>query len=176
MITEVIVTDRDSSKAVRAELIAQGKNCAWISISDSPSEAVLRASNKNCLAIFFHDTRHRAEKNAITKNQGRKLKNFIHNHHKNMNGDFVLVVNCRAGISRSTAVGKYCELVLGIPTRYTELEAKRMISPNTLVLSRMGATSRKLGRSLEELTELHPEFDLLFKDLYDEYPEERGYV
>ncbi len=82
-----------------------------------------------------------------------KVKNFIFNHHINNSQEFILVVNCMAGVSRSAAVGKFAELKFGIPARYTELEAKRMIAPNHLVLKLLGMEQYTKNDSLTEYHE-----------------------
>jgi predicted protein tyrosine phosphatase len=131
------------------------KKIAWITIADNQKLGLVRGGNKYVLPLYFEDVEKKAFKESFTKNQARKVKNFIINHHLNNKIELILFINCAAGVSRSTAIGKYAELKFNISTRYTELESKRMISPNHLVLERLGMIQYVRNDSL---TEYHPEF------------------
>jgi uncharacterized radical SAM superfamily Fe-S cluster-containing enzyme len=102
---------RNTVKKLRSE----GLNVAWISIANHSSGELLTRSSKHTLGLRFDDITDQNNPNAISKRHVRRIKNFVCNHHKNMKEKYVLVINCEAGISRSAAVGKYCEYVHNIP-------------------------------------------------------------
>lgn len=166
MIEQVIVTDRGSVEALIKELKQNGKKVIWITISDDQRSALRKGGGKDILVLHFHDIE--AQKSySFTRNKARKVKNFIFNHHLNSKEVVTLVVNCRAGVSRSTAVGKFAEIALKIPARFTELESKRMIAPNRLVLKLLGLVEEARH---DTLTQYHEEFG------YDNYTQVRGFL
>ena len=59
------------------------------------------------------------------------------NHHVNMIQDFVLVVNCHAGISRSSAVGMFCQHNLNIPVQFG-----KETFPNAGVMQSLGVNPK----------------------------------
>jgi hypothetical protein len=143
-IEQVVVTSREDAQPTISHLRdGLGKRVCWITVcnrfggTDSTSHVPLvRKSQKHILVMKFQDV----NINPITKNQARKIKNFILNHHLNQPKDsvsFVLVINCRAGISRSTAIGKFCELTLNLPVEYKQLQFQD-IYPNSGVMEALG--------------------------------------
>lgn len=167
MIKQIIVTDRNSVKAIILEQKRSGEKVAWITVANNQNQRLVSGGNKHTLPLFFDDITDKTSRKAFTKNLARKVKNFIYNHHINSSQEFVLVVNCMAGISRSAAIGKFTELKFGIQAKYTELEAKRMIAPNHLVLFRLGMQQYVKDDSL---TKYHPEYG------YEDYESYRGFM
>ncbi len=113
MISNVVVTNREDAPGLVAELSVDGNNVAWVTIANKRSSALARSS-KRVLSLKFDDI----PEFPVTKNQARKIKNFIVNLHVNNKKSFTLVVNCHAGISRSAAVGVFCRNNLGVPVQF----------------------------------------------------------
>ncbi len=129
MIILAIVTNRHETLDIIQELKNQGKNVCWISICNTYSFPLKCRSNKHTLILKFDDI----HINPITIRQKRKIKNFIINHHKNMKDDYVLIINCHAGISRSAAIGMFCKYNLGINVQF-----RKETFPNTGVMLALG--------------------------------------
>lgn len=162
MIEKVIVTSQEEANEISDSLKREGHFVIRICISSSQSKALFKGGGKDKLILHFADIEVANQKGSFRKNQARKIKNFILNHHKNSDKKMVLVINCVAGQSRSTAIGRFCES-LGINTTYTELEAKRCIFPNKLVL-------RLLKIRVYDQDEYHPAYG------FDEFGEFGKYV
>lgn len=131
MITSCIVAPRVSAKTIKASLEAEGKNVCWITISGFRSKGLVIGSSKHILSMFFDDVVHPSF--GASHNKARKIKNFILNHHFNSKHEWVLLVNCIAGISRSAAVGMFVQNNLGVSTTFIE-----SCHPNKLLLQRLG--------------------------------------
>ncbi len=114
MISNVIVTNRDDAGWIVKDLIKSGKNVCWITICNTQAKPLINKSNKHILVCKFADI----PTNPSTPNQARKIKNFIMNHHINMIQEFVLVINCHAGISRSAAIGMFCQQNLNLNVKF----------------------------------------------------------
>jgi len=167
MIKQIIVTDRETAKVIVPQLKKLGEKVAWITIANDQKKRLVSGGNKHTLPLFFDDITDKTSRKAFTKNLARKVKNFIFNHHINNSQEFILVVNCMAGVSRSSAIGKFAELKFGIPARFTELEAKRIIAPNHLVLKLLGMERYTKDDSL---TEYHEDYR------YEDYGSYRGFI
>ena len=133
MIREVFVTNAVDVKPLVKNLRDKGENVCWITISNTSDSAgrIIKGqgSNKDLLVMRFEDV----PVNPLTPRQARKIKNFVFNHHINSSENWILVVNCIAGISRSAAIGRFCEKKLSIPVNFwTEP------FPNRGVLSALG--------------------------------------
>lgn len=165
MVKQIIVTDRNTAKVIISILKQLGEKVAWITIANNQSQRLVSGGGRHTLPLFFKDIIDKKSKDAFTKNLARKVKNFIFNHHINNSEEFTLVVNCMAGISRSAAIGKFAELRFGIPARFTELEAKRMIAPNRLVLDLLG-----LSQYSKDDSEYHEEYG------YEDYESYKGFM
>jgi predicted protein tyrosine phosphatase len=127
-ITKVFVVSRAMAPSFLASLKEEKQEACWITIANTRGKPLVRGSSKDVLSLMFDD-----DSVSFSANQARKTKNFIANHHKNSSRNKVLVVNCVAGISRSAAIGKFCEISLGIPSVYTQV-----IHPNIHVANRLG--------------------------------------
>lgn len=130
MIKEVFLSDYMNAKSLVKDLRNKGENVCWISISNASNDGgrVFHnfGCNKHLLVMRFDDV----PVNPITREQARKIKNFVFNHHKNSSKEWVLVVNCIMGISRSAAIGQFCEWKLKVP-----VHKKEEFFPNRGVLS-----------------------------------------
>lgn len=114
MISQVIITNRDDAKNTIRTIELTGIKTCWITISNTFSSSLVKASKKHILNMKFNDIR----VDPITKNQTRKIKNFIFNHHLNMKDTYFLVINCHAGISRSAGIGMFCKQILDLPVEF----------------------------------------------------------
>jgi len=114
-IKRVVVTNRGDVKDVMTALKKeQGELVCWITIANPDAPALIKRSCKRVLSLKFWDILSQP----VTKRQVRKIKGFISNHIHNIQGDYVLVINCHAGISRSAAIGKFCEMVHNLPVQF----------------------------------------------------------
>lgn len=113
MISNVIVTNRDDAPQIIKDL-SLNNMIAWITICSKRDRPLISHSNKHTLVCKFDDI----SINPITHSQARKIKNFILNHHINMMKDFILVINCRMGISRSAGVGMFCKHNLNLNVNF----------------------------------------------------------
>lgn len=118
MIKEVFVTNAADAKPLVKELRNKAENVCWITISnacDSGGRIIGgQGSNKDLLVMRFDDI----PVNPITHKQARKIKNFVFNHHINSPKNWILVLNCIAGISRSAAIGRFCEKKLNLSVNF----------------------------------------------------------
>ena len=114
MITNVLITNRGEAPSLVQSLVEKGNKTCWITISSKNSKPLCNRSNKTTLVVKFDDVL----TDPITKNQVRKIKNFIANHHINSAEEKILVINCHAGISRSAAIGMWCLHVLGLRVQF----------------------------------------------------------
>lgn len=115
MITHVTIADKFDAKAIWSTF---NSDDIWITICCRKGTPLANRSSKRVLVMKFDDIK----VNPLTHNQARRLKNFILNHHINNPKPIKLLVNCRAGQSRSVAVGFFCKFNLGIPVEFLNLQ------------------------------------------------------
>ena len=108
MITKVIVCNREQAP----KLVVSLSMARWVTITCTNHFPLVHKSSRDTLSVKFNDHDFIGK---ITKKQVNKIKKFICNAHKNDDGEFVLVINCNAGRSRSVAVGMWCKHILGLP-------------------------------------------------------------
>jgi protein-tyrosine phosphatase len=128
MIKEAVVTNCIDATIAKSAFELQGKNVCWITISD-PNAKQIRGSSKHVLVSKFYDR----NVDPISPRQIRRIKNFIFNHHLNSKLEWILLINCFAGISRSAAIGMFCRQNLDIPVDFFE-----KISPNKKIMELFG--------------------------------------
>jgi len=134
MITNIIVTDREQAQGF---VDKHSPNCVWVTISQIKKKPLINKSSKKICVAKFNDI----TVDPITKNQADKIKKFISNHHKNNEKQLTLVINCRAGKSRSAAVAMWCKHCLGIDQI---VFTHPSIDPNRAVMEMFGVSFKHL--------------------------------
>lgn len=116
MISKVIVCNRNE-----APNLVKSLSCPlWLTITCTNHVPLVHKSSRDCLTMKFNDVVNGM--GFITRKQVNKIKKFISNGHKNNENEFVLVINCNAGKSRSVAVGMWCKHGLGLPVEVWHAE------------------------------------------------------
>lgn len=105
----------------------------WITICSQRSKPLVTHSTKDILVCKFDDI----NVNPLTKSQARKIKNFLLNKHLNSPKSWNLLINCRAGISRSTAIARFTEHNLNITNQTFEQQP----FPNRAVMQALGVSA-----------------------------------
>jgi predicted protein tyrosine phosphatase len=116
MITQGLVTDRQSAMSMFFSLKEKGNNVCWVTIANRNTRPLVFRGNKHVLSMHFDDVTSKID--GISHDQFRKLKNFLWNHHINSNNSWICLINCHAGISRSAAVGEIIECKFRVPVTY----------------------------------------------------------
>lgn len=127
-IEKLCVCSRKDAERILPRLVVKLANqpensVAWVTISDKdvpPLKKPEGLPSDRYLALQFEDWSY----GAITVSQKEKLKTFLCNlqYNSNPKDNIFLLVNCMAGISRSVAIGKFCEQEFGVKAIYREEE------------------------------------------------------
>lgn len=141
-IKKVIVANREDAPMLYNQHSNVG-NTYWLTISNIHAKPLVPASTKRIKVAKFDDIAFPFRNN--NSDVPRKLKTWICNLHFNKNNetDIVLIINCHAGISRSAAFGKFCEINLEIPEVEFRNETiyKSRIHPSRYILEELKVKS-----------------------------------
>lgn len=120
-----------------SKFFSSQSNVAWISVCDSKKENLHIENDFDAiLKLKFDDVEYGWSKSTIpiSPEQGMEIKNFILR-----NKDKTFLINCKAGQSRSSAIGLAVEFLLGDFEKWSHFSSAILrherYSPNYLVLS-----------------------------------------
>lgn len=137
-IKKVIIANREDAPMLYNQHL-NADNAYWLTISNIHAKPLVPASTKRIKVAKFDDIAFPFRNN--NSDVPRKLKTWICNLHFNKNNEanIVLIINCHAGISRSAAFGKFCQINLEIPEVEFRNETiyKSKVHPNRYILEEL---------------------------------------
>lgn len=135
-ITKVVVCCREDALHELALLESKHHKVVWVHVMNPKQPSLFPRTTKSRLIVKFLDVQvtpsFRDTPDLFSRKQAQKIRSFLCNWHINKPEEVVVLVNCNAGQSRSTAIGQWCGGRFGVDVEYKE--PLDTIHPNTRVL------------------------------------------